>query len=69
MAYTDRLLSFDFIERRLNVDAGALRVYRVNRTGHREAWLTDVVSQTRPDARRLANWLSRVEAAELIRAG
>ena len=55
MAYTDRLLTFKFIA--------------VNRDGSRVAWLSDVVREVRPDARRLSGWLSRVEAAELIARG
>ena len=69
MAYTDKLLSFEFIERRLNADATRLQVYRINRNGQREAWLSDLVRAVRPDAQRFAGWLSRIEIAELIAMG
>ena len=69
MACTDKLLSFEFIERRLNADATGLQVYRVNRNGQREAWLSELARVVRPDARRFAGWVSRIEAAELIAKG
>ena len=69
MAYTDKLLSFDFIERKLNADTNALRAFRINRDGQREAWLSDVVFVVRPSARRLAGWMTRIEATELIAKG
>ena len=51
MAYTDKLLSFEFIERKLNVDTKRLRAFRVNRDGTREAWLSDVVREFTPSTR------------------
>ena len=69
MAYTDKLLSFEFIERKLNADPNKLRVFRVNRDGSREAWLSDVVREFTPSAVRLAGWRTRIQAADLIAKG
>ena len=69
MAYTDKLLSFEFIERKLNADPNKLRAFRVNRDGSREAWLSDVVREFTPSAVRLAGWRTRIEAADLIAKG
>ena len=69
MAHTDKLLSFDFIERKLNTDTSRLRAFRVNREGTREAWLSDVVREITPSAERLAGWRARIEAANLIAKG
>ena len=69
MAYTDKLLSFEFIERKLNTNTNRLRAFRINRDGTRAAWLSDVVREFTPSAERLAGWRTRIEAADLIAKG
>ena len=69
MTYTDKLLSFEFIERKLNADPNMLRNFRIKRDGSREAWLSEVVREFTPSAVRLAGWRARIEVADLIAKG